>query len=241
MGYDMRWRKADPDEKEAVAAVREVFHAAVTERDSLPREESGRLRPGAEDWDAHDSHDGRTERYAKAQDKVHAAYREMGDAEKSYFRLNGFGMGSYVSLMERIGMVFDDDPHPPFPEAEDFGTTWEDHSALEYPEDYPDVAWTDSRLVAATKLREALNAVLDFHGKTDTPGIPARKFSSNDGWHVLPAEAEAAVRLWQQFVAGNGEEKALTIVAEHVGDTSYWLKWITYLAGSVRHDGFEVH
>jgi phage baseplate assembly protein gpV len=37
-------------------------------------------------------------------------------------------------------------------------------------------------------------------------------------------------------------EKALAVVRDHLGDdVSYWLKWIEYLAGSVRHGGFEVH
>jgi hypothetical protein len=241
MGFDMRWRTADPAEAEIVAELGLAFRAACDERDRLPRAESGTLRRGARDWDAHESYDGRTERYARAQDKVTAALDEIRDAEKSYFRLNGFGMGRYCDLMELIGMAFEDEPHPPFPRAEDHGATQEDVQAAEYPEDYPGHEWTDARLRAALSVKEATERVLAFHGKADTPGIPLHKFSSNDGWHVLPAEAEAAVRIWQQFLASKGEEEALAIVAEHARDVSYWLKWIAYLAGAARHGGFEVH
>lgn len=178
---------------------------------------------------------------ASTRDQVSAAVRDLAEAEKSYFRLNIRGMARFCDLMEHLGMAFEDDPHPPFPKAEDYGITWDDAWAAASPEDYPGYEWTDSRLVAALKVVEASNAVLAFHGRTDTPGIPLHKFSSNDGWVVLPVEAESAVRIWQKFVADEGEEKALAVVGEHVSDTAYWLKWIAYLAGAARHNGFEVH
>ena len=241
MGYDMRWRTVDPSEKEAVAVLREAFYAACGERNKLPREERGLYRPGSADPEAHESWEGRSERYIRAQDAVNAAEREMSDADKSYFRLNIFGMGRYRNLMERLGMAFEDEPHPPFLKVEDYGVEWDDVYAAESPEDYPEHEWTDERLRGALAVREATQAVLDFHGKADTPGIPLHKFGSNDGWHVLPVEAEAAVLTWRKFVADEGEEKALAFVAEHVNGTGYWLKWIEYLAGAARHDGFEVH
>jgi hypothetical protein len=243
MGYDMRWRKADPSEAEVVAILRAEFRAACDVRDALPRSEAGIFRRGADDMDGHESFDGRTERYARAQDAVTAASREVNDAERSYFRLNIHGMGRYRNLMEDLGMAFEDDPQPPFPKPEDHGTNWEDIEAAEYPEDHAGYEWTDSRLVAALKHVEAVNAVLAFHGKADTPGIPLHKFGSNDGWIVVPAECEAAVRIWRGFVATEGEDAALNYLANKLGEgnADYWLKWIAYLAGAARHDGFEVH
>lgn len=243
MGYDMRWRKVDPGEKDAVAAANEVFYSAARERDRLPRGEAGTLRRGAGDLDSRESFDGRTERYAKAQDKVTAALREVQAVENSYFRLNVFGMGRYRSLMETLGMAFEDDPHPPFPKAEDHGTNYDDVEAVDYPEDHAGYEWTDERLRAALAYRDAVNAVLTFHGRADTPGIPLHKFGSNDGWIVLPVECEAAVRIWRDFVAKEGDEAAVNFVANSLGDSrsDYWLEWIKYLAGAVRHDGFEVH
>lgn len=245
MGYDMRWVKRDDSEIAEVEALRALFTAKCKVRNALPDGEKGtlnfeRVKREGLDFESDEAWDGRTPAYRAAQAEVHAAYEAMGDAEKSYFRLNIFGMGRYRDLMERLGMAFEDDPHPPFPEAEDYGVTWDDVSAAEYPEDYPDHEWTDGALVAALKVKEASDAVLRFHGRTDTPGIPLHKFGSNDGWHVLPAECEAAVRIWRKFVADEGEEAALNLVTNSVNGASYWLKWIEYLAGAARHGGFEV-
>jgi len=239
----MRWRKVEAGEKAAVDALRADFYAACEVRDALPRSEAGAYRRGADDMDAHESFDGRTERYARAQDAVTAASREVDDAEHSYFRLNIHGMGRYRGLMEDLGMAFEDEPHPPFPKPEDYGTNWEDIEAAEYPEDHAGYGWTDGRLVAALKHVDAVNAVLAFHGNADTPGIPLHKFGSNDGWIVVPAECEAAVRTWRDFVAAEGDEAALNYVSNKLGEgrADYWLKWIAYLAGAARHDGFEVH
>lgn len=168
-------------------------------------------------------------------------WRDKGDTEASYFRLNIFGMGRYRDLMEQIGMAFEDDPCPPFPSAEDRGIDWDDVYAVESPEDYPDVTFTDERLRVICKFREDVQAVLSFHGKADTPGIPLHKFGSNDGWHVLPAESMAAVRIWQQFCEDRGREGALALVADRDGDASYWLRWVEFLTGSVSHGGFEVN
>lgn len=243
MGYDMRWRKVDPRETETVAELRELFYAAIRERDQLPREEHGALRGGSADFDAHESYEGRTDRYINAQDKVEAASREMGAAERSYFRLNIFGMGRWRGLMETLGMAFEDDPHPPFPKTEDCDTNWDDVEAVGYPEDHSGYEWTDERLRAALKYREAVNAVLAFHGKADTPGIPLHKFGTNDGWIVLPVECEAAVRTWRDFVAKESEDSAVNFVRNTIGQdrADYWLQWIAYLAGAARHGGFEVH
>jgi hypothetical protein len=242
MGYDMRWRTVDPSEKEAVAAAREVFYAVLRERDEVPDAEHGRFIRGSADADAHESYEGRTERYIKAQDKVTAASREMDAAENSYFRLNIWGMGRYRDLMETLGMAFEDDPHPPFPKIEDCGTNWNDVEAAEYPEDSAGYEWTDERLRAALTYRERVNSVLAFHGKTDTPGIPLHKFGSNDGWIVLAVECEAAVRTWREFVAKEGDDAVANFVTNTIGEgrAERWAEWIKYLAGAARHDGFLV-
>lgn len=247
MGYDMRWRKVNPSETEAVAALNAEFRAACEVRDALPRAEAGVLSRAAiaagVSIDSDDAYEGRTPRYRAAQDQVHAAYVAMYEAEKSYFRIGAFSMGAYVDLMLRLGMAFADDPHPPFPKPEECGTDWDAVDAVRYPESYPDITFTDSRLVAALKFSEEVNRVLAWHGRADTPGIPEHKFSSNDGWIVLPAECEAAVRIWQKFAEDESEEKASAVVAESLGEgrMETWAAWIAYLAGAARHDGFEVH
>jgi hypothetical protein len=222
MGYDMRWLRADDDEAVAVAAASGVFHVACAERDALD-----------------DAEKGQSPRYSAAQEKVHATYAALGDAEKSYFRLNIFGMGRYRDLMERLGMAFEDAAHPAWPEAEDYGLTKEQAWATECPEEYPDIMLTPVQQEAGRKYAAEQDRILRWHGK-EIPGIPLHKFGSNDGWHVLPAEAEAAVRIWAEFVKVNGDEKALALVAEAVTDTGYWLKWIAYLTGAITHGGFAV-
>lgn len=259
MGYDMYWRKKDDAEAAAVNAADDQFHAAVRERDQLPEGERGtmnmeRVKRDRLDFDSHEAYDGRTARYAAAQDKVMAASAARYAAEQSYFRLNISGMGWARAVMERFGMVFDDPTLPDFPSPGDFGTDYDHVDAVKHPGDYPGVMFTDEKLRAAVKYREALDGHLAWHG-IEIPGIPLHKFGSNDGWIVLPAEAEAATRIWKTAFDEMGEDKARAIVAG--GDSpgnelsvsaddadrywSLWLRWIAFLAGSVRHDGFEVH
>jgi hypothetical protein len=214
MGYDMKWKTSDPAEAEAVSELRAVFRAACDARDKLTRG---------------------TGQHDRAQDRVLAALKEMNAAEKSYFRLNVWGMARFCSLMERMGMAFEDDPHPEWPEAKDYGTTWDDVDAAKYPEDYPGYEWTGERLRAARACIEAGDKVLSWHGRADTPGIPLHKFSTNDGWHVLPAECEAAVRAWREHAEGNAG--AAAVIGK---DMDRWLEWTGYLAGAARHGGFIV-
>jgi hypothetical protein len=259
MGYDMRWRKRDEGEATAVQAAQDQFNAAVGQRDTLPASEKGMINweraKASGDFDSQDNYDGRSPRYRAAQDKVHAAYQALREAERSYFRLNGSGMGWAYSVMEQFGMVFDDpSERPEWPKPEDYGTSYDDVDALESPEYYPGKQWDDEALRAAVAYKQEQDKVLSWHG-VEIPGIPLHKFSSNDGWIVLPAEAEAAVRIWKQAYDEMGEDAARDAVAL-AGDRidsaqatperadaywSLWLRWVAYLAGSVTRGGFEVH
>lgn len=261
MGYDMRFRKADPDEAAAVAEAGKIARIACDARDALPREEAGTLNmeraKASGDYDSQDNYDGRSPRYRAAQDQVHAACRARDDAERSYFRLNVWGMGWARGVMAELGMAFEDpSERPEWPKPDDYGTTYDDLEALECPEYFPDKEWNDEALRAAVAFKQEQDRILAWHG-AEIPGIPLHKFSSNDGWWVLPAEAEAAVRIWKQAYDEMGEEAARVTVAlggmrrdralDAAGDSkadafwSLWLRWVAYLADSVRHDGFEVH
>ncbi len=245
-GYDMSWRRVDESEKAAVAESRVPFGTACDALKSLPREERGRFnRAKADelgDWDAHEAFDGRTARFIAAVDQVEAASEAMRAAEKSYFRLNISGMSRFAHLMGDLGMAFEDMPQPAWPEAEDFGLTDEQRWAFEDPEEYPAITLTDEHRAAAEKLRAEEIRVLSFHGMADTPGIPFHKFSTNDGWIVLPAECKAAVAIWARYCdEQGGEDKAIASIEGRVYRTAYWLEWIAFLAGAAKHDGFEVH
>jgi hypothetical protein len=244
-GYDMSWRRVDEAEEVAVAECRVLLGTACDARDLLPREEAGRFNRAKGDelgnWDAHEAFDGRTARFIAAQDQVDTAMSAMDDAQKSYFRLNISGMSRFAQLMGDLGMAFDDLPCPDWPDAEDFGLTDEQHWAFDCPEDYPEVVLTDEQRVAAEKLRAENDRVLSWHGMADTPGIPFHKFSTNDGWIVLPAECKAAVAIWARYCEDQGgEDKAVASIEGRVRNTGYWLKWIAFLDGAVKHDGFEV-
>jgi hypothetical protein len=245
MGYDMRWCRVDDAEREAVQEASKLFHEVVNLRDAIPRLEAGRFnRVRADeigDWDAHEAYDGRTDRYRQAQDRVNAAYAAMRDAEKSYFQLNIWGMGRYRDLMTRLGMAFEGEPHPSWPKTENYGITDEQFWAAEDPEDYPEVfaSITPEVMEKVLAYQAEHTRVLSWHGK-EIPGIPLHKFSSNDGWIVLPAECEAALRTWQEYCGKHGAESALGRVGRAVRDTAYWLEWLEFLAGAARHDGFEV-
>lgn len=242
MGYDMHWRKKDPSEEAAVAAARDLCDKAVRVRNALPESERGNLRPGTRDFDAHESWAGRTERYAKAQDAVSAAYEDMYAAEVSYFRLNIFGMGRWREVMYELGMIYDDGPHPDWPEIEDFGITWEQVEQAESPEFYTDQPPLAPEVAAKVReYRARQDRILAWHGHADTPGIPAHKFGSNDGWIVLPAECEAALRIYTAKLEEIGRDAMDNLIGNRIGNRGRWAQWLAYLNGAISHDGFEVH
>jgi len=159
------------------------------------------------------------------------------DTEKSYFRLNIWTMSRYLSLMLQLGMVFEDEPCPDWPDTADYGITDEQVWAVEWPEDFPQVhaAITPEVMGRVRDYRAARDRVLAWHSK-EIPGIPLHKFSTNDGWIVLPAECRAAARIWRS--AEGGDALARSVLGD---DLSYWHKWIAFLVGAATHDGFEVH
>ncbi|WP_146607611.1 hypothetical protein [Spongiactinospora gelatinilytica] len=234
----------DDSEQEAVAEARNAWNAAVTARDTLPREEAGKFNPAKADEigdrEAHDAYDGRTARYREAQDAVMAASEAMGAVRKSYFRLNIWGMARYREVMHQIGMAFQDDPYPAWPKAEDYGITHEQVWAAENPKEHPAefAAITPEIMDQVLAYQAEQDRVLSWHGK-EMPGLPLHKFGSNDGWLVLPVECEAAVRIWRKQKGLRGE----VLVRDKLGSDdafAYWLEWIEFLQGAVTHDGFEV-
>lgn len=165
-------------------------------------------------------------------------WRRPGDADASYFRLNVWGMSLYAASMAQLGMAFHDDPHPPWPEVDDYGLTNEQVWAVEFPEEYPDeyASITPAVMEKAHALLAENERVRAWHGRADMPGIPLHKFGSNDGWIVLPDECQAAVRAWRAHVSANGEHVP-ALRAEGLG---HWRQWIAFLEGAATHEGFEV-
>lgn len=246
MGYDMHWRKLGDTEETDVVAARAVWDAALAARDALPREEAGQFNVAKAketgDWDAHEVYDGRTERYRSAQDAVMAASAAQDGARVSYFRLNITGMGLWYTAMRELGMVFDGPDHPPFPDVEEYGVNHDDVERVEHPEHFTDAPPVDEETrEKALRYIAAVDEVLTWHG-AEIPGIPAHKFSSNDGWIVLPAECDAALRIYTAKLNEVGQDSMHNLIDNLIGPGARgrWGQWLAYLNGAITHDGFTV-
>lgn len=245
MGYDMRWRKIDPSETAGVAAAADLRQAAFRERDALPKDERGtinveRFRENHDDQD-HANWDGRSDRYARAQDAVMEASRESDAAEVSYFRLNMWGMSAFADVMYEIGMAFDDEPHPDWPKYEDYGVTQEQVEVIEYPDYDSGATLTDGQREATGRYLAEQQRVLAWHGK-EVPGIPIGKFGSNDGWIVTPAECKGALAIYMAKLDEVGRDDMDNLLRNKIGERfGKWGQWLAYLNGAITHDGFEVH
>jgi hypothetical protein len=98
MGYDMHWKTKAAGEEEAVAAARDLFYAACNVRDALPDgsrgtysdEEWKRLKAGEMGHDDYPANV--TDEYRAAQDEVRRLGDELDKVNRSYFRLNIWGM-----------------------------------------------------------------------------------------------------------------------------------------------------
>lgn len=252
MGYDLHWRVKDADENERVKAAHDEFDRLVKIRDALPKEEAGtpnfdRMKEQNLGFDNPAIYDGRSERFTEAQQKVHEAYEKMFAEEKSYFRLNVWGMGRVADSMGAFGMLIDDGPTPDWPKAADYGLTQDQAEAEKYyPEDeyYTETyeAMNEGQHRLARIYQEDVEKMKSFH-RGDTPGIPDRKFGSNDGWIVTPEESLAAVAKWRTVldaVEKDGKTEVFkSALEEHIG-WDLWQRWIAWLEGAAEHGGFEV-
>jgi hypothetical protein len=155
----------------------------------------------------------------EAWDKADNEYQEVADP--GYFRLNNSGMSVYWRVMFDLGMLCD----IRCPVGRD-----------EWP-DYPENADNDSDLYRQWEARNL--ELCGRHG--DGPMIlPSFKFTSNDGWHVTPAEINGALEVYAKYQTdpnsvGDLKEDTLEILA-----TDYWGKWINYLQRAAAHGGFRV-
>lgn len=208
MGYDMTIvQERDQAEQDAIAA-------AQRHLDSLIRPHT---LPEGEERDA-------AERAWKA------AWEAYESADRSYFRLNIWGMSRCRDLMARLGMLTDEDA-PNFPTLDEFGLT-------DYPEDPADYdgearAKAEKELTdAGRRFIEAVKAALAFE-PVPVRGIPIGKFCSNDGWLVTPAQCGAALAAWRAQPAA---------VRAHVeGEAEWWGRWIAYLTYAKDRGGFRVY
>jgi hypothetical protein len=198
MGYDMYTvQEADAEEKTAV-------ETALAATRALPNPFA--LTEGSDEYTA----------AKKAYDEAWAAYDA---AQKSYFRLNIWGMSIARDLMNTVGMLTDE-PMPEFPDMDNYGLD-------EYPdEDSENLTSAERDYLIAQ--RGALS-----HEPPIVSGIPVYKLCSNEGWLVTEAQCAVALSKWN--AAPNEVRVAVEMKAE------WWPSWITFLGHSKDRGGFRVH
>lgn len=237
MGYDMRWRRRPDGEAEAVAAARAVWSDAIGARDAIPRaemgafteEENAAIGRGELSWDAIPA--SASERYHLAQEAALAADAAMDRADRSYFRLNIWGMSRACSVMEALGVLYGDYElaYGEWPDVPDEGYhDWENGEGVHAPQ----------KVAAYRRYDEQRLAIVSWSPE-GRQGIPAHKFGSNDGWLVQPEEAFYAASTMRaadpRLVAEALNDAGLT-----GGRAEWWFTWVEWLDGASQHDGFEV-
>jgi hypothetical protein len=208
MGYDMTIvQERDQAEKDAIAA-------AIAHVETLP---APHTLPAGEERDA-------------AEKARKAGWDACNKADRSYFRLNIWGMSRCCDVMAALGMLTSEDA-PKFPRLEEFGLT-------DWPEN-PDDYEGEERAKAEAELTDggrrflaAVEAVLAFE-PVPVQGIPSGKFSTNDGWLVTPAQCGAAVAAWQA--------QPDDVRARVEGEAEWWARWIAYLEYAQGRGGFRVY
>lgn len=145
---------------------------------------------------------------------------ELRAAERSYFRLNIWGMGEARQIMDRAGML---DLHRPeaarWPKDEDHGVT---------PEMWND--WDgepDDKTPAELRAYLAACAVVTDSQRDVPTGIPLHKLGTNDGWLVTPDEIGAAL-------AALGDKQLPDA-------PQWWAAWVDWLRYAQAHGGFRVN
>lgn len=207
MGYDMTIvQERDQAEKDAIAA-------AAAHVKTLPSPHS---LPEGEEREA-------------AEKAWKAGWKAYDEADRSYFRLNIWGMSHCRDVMASLGMLTEDEA-PAYPTLDEFGLT-------DYPDDPADYEG-EERAKAEAELTDggrkyiaAVEAALAFE-PVPVRGIPVGKFCSNDGWLVTPAQCEAALAAW------HAQPDATRARIE--GEIEWWASWIAYLTYAKNRGGFRV-
>lgn len=233
MGYDMHWVTKDPGEEEAAEAARAAFYAACNVRDALPKDSRGHFT--ADEWKlvkagelSHDDYPANvTAEYRAAQDEVRRLSRELDKANRSYFRLNIWGMGNVRRAMAALGAAYGDyttDERP------------------EYPDDIPDEYYEDEDAPQFAEVRQQVQAYKVWSPRADGEGgLPLHKVGSNDGWLVTPQECFVAA----QTIRATDTAVVLKTLIECGIDNEGWLEtwndWVQWVSDASEHGGFEVH
>lgn len=208
MGYDMTIvQERDQAEQDAIAAAHAHINTLTRPFDI----------PEGEERDA-------------AEAAWNEAWKALDRADRSYFRLNIWGMSRCRDLMDVLGMLTGEDA-PRFPTPDEYGLT----ELPDDPEDYEgkERKAAEAKLgLAGRRFIDGCQAVTDYEPQP-VKGIPVGKFGSNDGWLVTPAQCEAALDQW----------KAQPLAAQRKAEATaeWWPNWIAFLAYAKDRGGFRVY
>jgi hypothetical protein len=180
---------------------------------------------------------------------------------KTYFRLNIWGMSHYCAVMDQLAMLaiapeyqtsgFSSTPQgfPGWPENATFEMT--DQELDDFDNEYYDnpSACPDERYRNYKKAGDEARA-----WSFSTAGINEHKFSSNDGWIVTPKEIESALDTYQIRLKTDSQcvFKAFATIAKKQSGTApskpelkeqmtYWNAWIEFLQNAKDGEGFSVY
>jgi hypothetical protein len=265
MGYDMHTVTTPEGEPRAVARAREAWEKAIAERDAFPKSAFG--SPDIRDFDRVYG-PGADPACVAACDRAHALYEKMYRVERSYFRLNVWGMGNVRDAMLALGMAYEpidrsrewpklpsgwDSPAGHAAEALDDdeigdATRTPRQSDAEWAEIYraryyPEETWTQADIDAAVLYKHESDELLRAH-PVGGDSIPLHKFGSNDGWLVTPDECLRALSAWHARTEGERDDALCAAGIDFDKDPAWaelWQRWLDFLNLAAHHDGFEVH
>jgi len=249
MGYDMHTVIKPEGEERAVAKANEAFHAAVQERDALPKAERGTYRQGIDQL-GESPFANATPRYAEAQRKVSGALERVYATERSYFRLNIRGMGMVRRAMLDLGMVYETSySYTDWPDRPEDGTgagiaseaMHDGSDPREYATKYYDgTEVTDADIARATAYHDQRTALLKDH-PAGAETIPIHKFGTNDGWIVTPRECLNALAAWHATPESARIDALESAEITGLDWDRIWKRWLAFLELAAHCDGFEVH
>jgi hypothetical protein len=217
MGYDMHWVKKPAGEQEKVDKLREDMREIWSRTRAIPEPERG----VGDAWEA-------------LMKEADAKENEIRDTEKSYFRLNIWGMSYFVAAMEQLEMLYWSSDSEP----------WPDRTARTV--ELMDAVRNDLSFEATREEVKEAHAAIKYEAERlaahpeppkEYDGIPSHKFDSNNGWLVTPAEIHAALATYNNIPS----DMVDAVLEETKIDREIWDRWIAYLTGATEHGGFEVH
>jgi len=247
MGYDMHTVTKPEGEERAVARVTEEFRKACAVRDALPKSEAGHMIDAEWRRNADFAADA-TPAYKAAQSEVSRLFEVMRETERSYFRLNIWGMGQVREAMLLLGMAYESESRSEWPDypsgvaGQVCEALSEDADPAEYlAKYYPEVgSFTEADLDTAKLYRLASEEIRREHPEGGSV-IPVHKFGSNDGWIVTPAECLEALSVWYAHTPGERDDALTEAKIEGADWMTLWERWLRFLELAAHCDGFEVY